>query len=189
MATRTHAREAVVELLYAYSSGNLDIRKFAPALLSQKKIKNMQAEFALNLFDEIINNIEQIDCIIKESLQSWDFKRLGMVDKCILRLGVYETIHTNLDIPIIINEAIEISKILGSDNTPRFVNGILDSIGKLKREAKDKQKKNKAIDCKTYKINSNINLVESKNNDLKNASSLDIKIDSNTKIESKGENK
>ncbi|RAX54897.1 N utilization substance protein B [Helicobacter sp. 16-1353] len=130
MATRTHAREAVVVLLYAYSSGNTDIRKFAPMMLEQKKIKNMQLEFALNLFDGVVSHLDDIDKIIIDSLKSWDFNRIGVIDKCIIRLGVYEMIFTNLDIPIIINEALEISKILGSDNTSRFVNGILDSIGK-----------------------------------------------------------
>lgn len=130
MATRTHAREAVIALLYAYSSGNKDIRKFAPMILEQKKIKNAQSEFALNLFDGVILHLDDIDKIIIDTLKSWDFDRIAIIDKCIIRLGVYEMIFTNLDMPIIINEALEISKILGSENTTRFVNGILDSIGK-----------------------------------------------------------
>lgn len=138
MATRTHAREAVIALLYAYSSGNKDIRKFAPMILEQKKIKNAQSEFALNLFDGVILHLDDIDKIIIDTLKSWDFDRIAIIDKCIIRLGVYEMIFTNLDMPIIINEALEISKILGSENTTRFVNGILDSIGKNNNKINNK---------------------------------------------------
>lgn len=138
MATRTHAREAVIALLYAYSSGNKDIRKFAAMILEQKKIKNAQSEFALNLFDGVILHLDDIDKIIIDTLKSWDFDRIAIIDKCIIRLGVYEMIFTNLDMPIIINEALEISKILGSENTTRFVNGILDSIGKNNNKINNK---------------------------------------------------
>lgn len=138
MATRTHAREAVIALLYAYSSGNKDIRKFATMILEQKKIKNAQSEFALNLFDGVILHLDDIDKIIIDTLKSWDFDRIAIIDKCIIRLGVYEMIFTNLDMPIIINEALEISKILGSENTTRFVNGILDSIGKNNNKINNK---------------------------------------------------
>ena len=130
MATRTHAREAVVSRLYAYDSGNEDIRKFAASILQQRKIKNAQLEFALNLFDGIIANLKTIDDVIMASIKSWDYSRVGVIDKCIIRLGVYEIMFSRLDIAIIINEALEISKILGSENTSRFVNGILDAIGK-----------------------------------------------------------
>lgn len=130
MATRTHAREAVVSLLYAYDSGNNDIRKFSVGILEQRKIKNAQMNFALNLFDGVIANLETIDEVILSTLKSWEYSRIGIIDKCIIRLGVYEIIFSNLDIAIIINEALEISKILGSENTARFVNGILDAIGK-----------------------------------------------------------
>ena len=98
--------------------------------MQQRKIKNAQLEFALNLFDGIIANLKTIDDVIMASIKSWDYSRVGVIDKCIIRLGVYEIMFSRLDIAIIINEALEISKILGSENTSRFVNGILDAIGK-----------------------------------------------------------
>ncbi len=130
MATRTHAREAVVSLLYAYDSGNDNIRKFANSILEQRKIKNAQLSFALDLFDGVIANLQVIDNAIISSLKGWDYSRIGIIDKCIIRLGVYEIMFSKLDVAIIINEALEISKILGSDNTVRFVNGVLDAISK-----------------------------------------------------------
>ena len=130
MATRTYARSAVIGLLYAYFCGNESIRNFANDILKEKKIKNAQANFALELFDGIINNIEDIDNLMEKNIKNWKLEKIGMIDKCILRLGIYELIYNKLQVAIVINEAIEIAKILGGDDTPKFVNGILDAVSK-----------------------------------------------------------
>lgn len=135
MATRTHAREMVVELLYAYTVGNDNIIKFKDELLEQKKIRNAQAAFANSIFNGVLEHLIDIDNKIKSALKAWDFERLGVIDRCILRLGTYEILYTDTDAPVIINEAIEISKILGDDNTPKFVNGVLDAINKKRDNA------------------------------------------------------
>ena len=111
MATRTHAREAVVELLYAYAMGNERIFDFADKLLGAKKIRNAQADFAKGLFKGVVANLAKIDNAISANLQSWEISRLGVIDKCILRLGVYEILKGEIDAPVAINEAIEIAKI------------------------------------------------------------------------------
>lgn len=130
MATRTHARQMAVELLYAFAMGNERIFDFADELLGAKKIRNAQADFAKGLFNGVVAHLTQIDSIINANLKSWEISRLGVIDKCILRLGVYEILKGELDAPVAINEAIEIAKILGAENTGRFVNGVLDAISK-----------------------------------------------------------
>lgn len=130
MATRTHAREMVVGLLYAYSLGNDNIFNFADMLLEERKIRNAQASFARELFKGVIENLAEIDSIIDLHLKSWEMGRLGVIDKCILRLGVYEITKCNIDAPIAINEAVEIAKTFGEENTGKFVNGVLDAISK-----------------------------------------------------------
>ena len=130
MATRTQARELVVELLYAYAMGNERIFDFADELLGAKKIRNAQADFAKGLFKGILAHLQNIDSIIEANLKSWELSRLGVIDKCILRLGVYEILKGEIDAPVAINEAIEIAKILGAENTGKFVNGVLDAIRK-----------------------------------------------------------
>ena len=89
-------------------------------------------EFAEELIDGMIDNIEAIDEIIKERTANWDFSRIAKVDLSILRLAVFELFH-RLDIPPIvsINEAIELSKIFSNPDSKRFINGILDQL-KLK---------------------------------------------------------
>ena len=128
MATRTQARESVVGLLYAYDLGNTDIAKFSDIVLEDKKIRNKQKDFAMNLFEGTLENLEEIDKNLSEHLQKRDIKEVGAVEKAILRLSIYEIVFTKLDKAIVINEAIELAKKLASDNAPKFINGLLDSI-------------------------------------------------------------
>lgn len=128
MATRSQAREAVIGLLYAYDSGNVEIRKLATEILEEKKIRNKQQEFALNLFDGVVCNLKNLDLVIKGRLKDWDFSKLGGMERAILRLGVYEILHSDTDKPVVINEAIELAKNYGEEMAPKLINGILDSI-------------------------------------------------------------
>lgn len=128
MATRTQARESVIGLLYAYTLGNEGIVKFVDEILEDKKIRNKQKEFALGLFNGVIENIDAIDEQIKSHLTQGGIDDIGSVEKSILRLAIYEIIYSGLDKAIIINEAIELSKKLASDGAPKFMNGLLDKI-------------------------------------------------------------
>jgi len=130
MATRTQARESVVGLLYAYDLGNEAIAKFSDVILEDKKIRNKQKDFALELFNGTIKNLTQVDTEISAHLNERDITSVGSVEKAILRLSIYEILFSGLDKAIIINEAIELSKRLAADNAPKFINGVLDSIKK-----------------------------------------------------------
>lgn len=128
MATRTQARESVVGLLYAYDLGNTSIAKFSDIIFEDKKIRNKQKEFAQDLFDGVILNLDAIDIIISEHLKERNINEVGAVEKAILRLSIYEITFKKIDKGIAINEAIELAKRLASDNAPKFINGLLDSI-------------------------------------------------------------
>ena len=131
MATRTHAREAVISLLYAYQSGNVEVEGFASSFLESRKIKNKQKDFALGLFAGVMEHLESIDLELAQNLKEWDFERLGQMEKSILRLGAYEIAHTSTDTPVVINEAIELAKNFCDDNASRLINGVLDKIKKV----------------------------------------------------------
>ena len=130
MATRTQARESVIGLLYAYDLGNEGIVKFVDEILEDKKIRNQQKDFALNLFNGTVSNLESIDKEIISHLNQRTLEDIGSVEKSILRMAVYEILFENLQKAIVINEAIELSKRLASDGAPKFVNGLLDKIVK-----------------------------------------------------------
>ena len=134
MATRTQARESVIGLLYAYDLGNESIAKFSDVILEDKKIRNKQKDFALGLFNGTIENLTKVDVEISEHLKERDITDVGSVEKAILRLSIYEILFSGLDKAIVINEAIELSKRLAADNAPKFINGVLDSIKKEKKQ-------------------------------------------------------
>ena len=130
MATRHQARKAVVGLLYAYDLGNDGIEKFADEILEADKIRNKQREFSQKLFKGTIEHLDEIDREIIKHLESWDYDKIGKVEKAILRLGAYEIMIDKNDRAIVINEAIELAKELADDKSPQFINGVLDAIDK-----------------------------------------------------------
>ncbi len=130
MATRHHARMAVVSLLYAFDLGNQSIGEYTDEILEDKKIRNKQKEFAMTLFTGVMDHLEKVDVAIEKHLKEWDFDRLGSIERATLRLGAYEIMFTPLDTPVVINEAIEVMKAFGSEQSPKFINGVLDAISK-----------------------------------------------------------
>ncbi|NPA29698.1 MAG: transcription antitermination factor NusB [Epsilonproteobacteria bacterium] len=136
MATRHQARGAVISLLYAHDIGNPEVEKFAEDMLEEKKIRNRQRAFAMGLYKGVLEHLAQIDEEIKAHLKDWDFERLDHVDRSILRLGTYELLFSDLDRAVVIDEAVELAKELGSDQSPKFVNGVLDAV-KKSSDAKD----------------------------------------------------
>jgi N utilization substance protein B len=143
MATITHAREAVIQTLYAKEMGNDRATEQFREILEEKKIKGKKAEFAKKLLTGILQNIDKIDTILKEHLIDWDFERLDKVDKQILRVGIYEILYTDTPYQIVIDEAVKIAKNFSEDKAKSFINGILDRIAKEKfNEQTGKTEKN-----------------------------------------------
>ena len=130
MATRHQARESIIGLLYAEDIGNAGIEKFIDELFEEKKIRNQQKEFALGLYHGVKEHLGVIDEAINLHLKEWNLSEIGMLERAILRLGAYEILYSELDNAVIINEAIELSKKLCNETSPKFINGVLDAICK-----------------------------------------------------------
>lgn len=130
MATRHQVRESIVGFLYAGDIGNAGIDKFIDELFEEKKIRNLQKDFALSLYNGIKDKLTTIDLAINKHLKEWDLNQIGTVERAILRLGAYEILYTELDNAVVINEAIELAKKLCNETSPKFVNGVLDAICK-----------------------------------------------------------
>ena len=95
-------------------------------------------KFGDPLIRGVIEKLSELDGLIEEQTRNWDFERIAKVDRNILRLAIYEMLHRD-DIPpvVSINEAIDIAKKFSTENSGRFVNGILDKVkGKLMRPAR-----------------------------------------------------
>jgi len=97
----------------------------------ESKIDEKMAAFSRLLVTGTVENIKAIDSLIEEHLQNWELKRLNRVDLAVLRMSAYTLMFQN-DIPpsVAIDEAVEISREFGADDSYRFVNGVLDSIRK-----------------------------------------------------------
>jgi len=138
MATITHAREAVIQTLYAQEMGNDKAIEQFEEILKDKKVKGSKAEFAKDLLKGVLAHLDKIDEIIKNHLIDWDFERLDKVDKQILRVGIYEILYTDTPYQIVIDEAVKIAKNFSEDKAKSFINGILDRVAKEKAGNEEK---------------------------------------------------
>jgi N utilization substance protein B len=98
--------------------------------------------FSRLLITGTIENIEEVDRMIRSHLQNWDFSRLNRVDLALLRMSVYTLMFQDEVAPsIVIDEAIGISKEFGTDESYRFINGVLDHIRRTIQESRSPQGK------------------------------------------------
>lgn len=132
MATRHQVRQSVISLLYAFEL-NSQNNIFVDEILDEKKIRNEQKNFTLNLYHGILDNLNNIDETLNSFLNDNQITALGHVERAILRLGAYELLFTDTPSAIVINEAIELAKELANDNSPKFMNGVLDALIKAKK--------------------------------------------------------
>ncbi|MFA6540784.1 MAG: transcription antitermination factor NusB [Bacteroidota bacterium] len=122
-------RESVMQALYA-----LEISKDAPqhvieTLFDDYKKNPVEYDFAVNLFLTTVNHQSELDALIKGKAEHWEFHRIALIDKLLLRLATAEILFFP-DIPpkVSINEAIEIAKDFSTDSSGTFINGILDAM-------------------------------------------------------------
>lgn len=135
MASRRKARILAFQAIYAWDSsggkaeGILDFNWLEED--KRASLDDEVATFARLLIAGTLENIEAVDAAINSHLQNWSFERLKRVDLAVLRIGAYSLLFQR-DIPaqITIDEAIEIAKEYGSEDSYRFINGVLDGIWK-----------------------------------------------------------
>jgi len=135
MGKRREGREAAVQFLFQDDLNKTDPKAMPEALEEFWQLRESAAktrQFAAELIQGVIGNREAIDERIKKVTANYELHRIAPVDRNILRVAIYEMLYTNEVPPVVcINEAIEIAKRFGSEDSGRFVNGILD---KLKEE-------------------------------------------------------
>jgi transcription antitermination protein NusB len=131
MTTRREARKAVLQALYAYEMRESQAEQLIEEFIQENKLDEKSALFVKELCLKVIENMERIDNLVRGCVEHWDFSRLAVVDKNILRLAIGEFLFFS-DIPrkVSIDEAIELAKEFSSQDSGSFVNGVLDSIAK-----------------------------------------------------------
>ena len=134
MASRRKARILAFQALYAWEVSHVPLAELLGFSWAEEKLDQMEEEllsFSKFIIVGAVENLAAIDAASKKHLSHWPFERIKKVDLAILRMGAYCLMFQH-DIPagITIDEAIEISKEFGSDDSYKFINGVLDGIRK-----------------------------------------------------------
>lgn len=131
MGKRREARELVLQSLYCWEISGKKPDEVFSDLVSKTELDSSSRVFSRELFKQVLNHQKEIDELIKKNVQHWDFSRIAVVDKNILRIGICELLYLD-DIPVKVSldEAIELAKKYSSEDSGSFVNGVLDAVAK-----------------------------------------------------------
>ena len=138
MASRRKGRILAFQALYSWEANKASIDDVASLswLEEEGQLDDKTRTFARFLITGTIENISDIDRMIKDHLKNWALSRLNRVDLALLRLSVFTLMFQQEIAPsIVIDEAIGISREYGTDDSFRFINGVLDSIKKTLQES------------------------------------------------------
>jgi len=132
MRRRTLAREHALKILYQFDVVKRPMDAVMESYWQAEETKDEEIiKYANLLAQGICNQIKDIDQKISDYATNWQIKRMAIIDRNVMRIGLYELQHTK-DIPpkVAINEAVELAKKYGDLESSKFVNGILDKIHK-----------------------------------------------------------
>jgi len=129
MGKRRSSRELALKFLYQFELNGEDLDEQIKLFLERNSSQEDVANFMKELVVSLIDKMEEIDEIIQKFSDHWILDRMTVIDKNILRMGTCELLFNFLTPPkVVINEAIDIAKKYGNEDSPEFVNGILDKV-------------------------------------------------------------
>lgn len=145
MGKRREGREAAVQFLYQFDVNRRPVDELLTTFWALRsgpgkgETPPKTRAFAEELVKGVTAHLQEIDERIGRFTANYELHRIATVDRNILRMGIYEMLHSNEVPPVVaINEAIEIAKKFGSDESGRFVNGILDRVrAEINRPARE----------------------------------------------------
>jgi N utilization substance protein B len=132
MGVRRKARVIALQTLYEIDCVGHDAEAALVHILAESGLPEENAAFVQGLVTGVIQNKERIDQHIKNFASAWPVMQISIIDRNILRLAIFEILFDNtVPVKVAINEAVELAKKFGSDNSARFVNGVLGSVSAL----------------------------------------------------------
>ena len=133
---RRAARQCVLKALFAYQFSKNDT---LDQLVSENPELKDNNDFIQSLFDIVLEHVKLTEDIIRSHLENWEIDRVALIDKILLKMGICEIYFID-DIPpkVTISEMVEIAKVYSTDESPVFINGILDAV--FKNYIKDNKK-------------------------------------------------
>ncbi len=131
MGIRRKARELVLNALYQGELNNIPPKDKFPLLCDNFEINKRAVPYGQELVDGVTEKWDELNSTINENAKNWRLSRMSVLDRNIIRLATYEILFRD-DVPhrVAINEAIELAKRFCTDDSPSFINGVLDAIVK-----------------------------------------------------------
>lgn len=125
---RRRARECAVQALYSWHLSQNPIDEVELAFVSEQDMNGVDMPYFRKLLRQTAENIDVVEASVAPYLDR-SLEELDPIERAILRLAVYE-LRFELDVPykVVINEAIEVAKVFGADDSHRYVNGVLDKV-------------------------------------------------------------
>jgi len=140
VGARTSAREAALQMLFAIDATDGDVDQAISDFWRELPGDAEGREYADALVRGVRGQADQLDARIRAASQNWRLERMARIDRNALRLGTYELL-TRTDVPraVVLDEAVELAKRFGGEESSKFVNGVLDRIADdLGRQDTDK---------------------------------------------------
>lgn len=133
MATRHLARTIVLKSLYEWDfyEHKTDLTEILDRNLKEFGPGIDEPDFAWRIVKGVIEHLKEIDGLIKRVAPEWPLNQIAIIDRNVLRIGLYELMYADRnEVPpkVAINEAIEIAKNYGGQNSPKFINGVLGTV-------------------------------------------------------------
>ncbi len=139
---RHRAREAALQILYQWDVGRGDVDRAAETFFNlqwpnaEPPPDSLRA-FASALAHDAVERLEEVDALIAETTANWRPERMAVVDRLILRMAVCELLRDpETPSAVVINEALELARTFSTEESVRFINGILDAIRKRLEKVK-----------------------------------------------------
>ncbi len=132
MYRRSRAREVALQVLCQRDANRAVTQAWITEFVNERLREKQTREYSHKLIDGFAAKAAEVDQLVTAAAENWRLVRMATVDRNVLRLGVYELLAADPDVPppVVIDEAIELARRFGSAESPAFVNGVLDKVRK-----------------------------------------------------------
>jgi len=134
MSARSKSRKRALDVLFAAEARGIDplvvlAERMEPPTGPDLHSWAPMGEYAESIVRGVVEHQHRIDVLLSEHARGWTLDRMPAVDRAVLRIAVYELLYS-LDVPpaVVVNEAVDAAKLLSTDDSPKFVNGVLGQI-------------------------------------------------------------
>ena len=132
MAARSKGRRRAIDLLFEAEQRQLNARDLLRERLAAPVTEAPLTEFTADLVVGVVDHWTQINDLLTTYSQGWTLERMPAVDRAILRLGAYEVLFADVPEGVAISEAVALATELSTDDSPKFVNGLLARLAEVK---------------------------------------------------------